>query len=80
MNFGLASFLLFPIFGFVLARMYVNLHKSKYAFWNTIFFVVTLYFFVFKMCIYTGLSESILMMALVYLPLLLWKYMLRVRA
>lgn len=80
MNFGLAGFLLFPIFGFVLARMYVNLHKSNYAFWNTIFFVVTLYFFVFKMCIYTGLSESILMMALVYLPLLFWKYMLRVRA
>jgi len=78
-NFGLFGYLAFPLFGYLFGRAHARLRASDYAFWPAVFYAAALYFFMFKLFIYTGLSESVLMIMLVFLPLWLWKTLLRVR-
>lgn len=78
-NFGIFGYLAFPLCGFLFGRSHARLKASDYAFWPAVFYGAALYFFIFKLFIYTGLSESVLMMLLVFLPLWLWKTLLRVK-
>lgn len=69
LNFGyLGVFLFFPI-GMLFGRSYRRLILSDYDHWRCIFFAAHTYFFMVKVCIYIGLSESILMMGVTYIPL-----------
>lgn len=77
--FGFLGYLLFVPAGYFFGRAHARLLHSGFQFWPSIFYSAALYFFMFKFCIYTGLSESVLMIMLVFFPLFMWKWMLKVR-
>lgn len=78
LNFGYAGFLLFLLFGAFFSVSYKRLVQSDFEFWRCIFFSAHIYFFMVKICIYIGLSESILMLLLTYVPLVLMKILSKV--
>jgi oligosaccharide repeat unit polymerase len=79
LNFGYAGFAFFLVFGAFFGVSYKRLVASDFELWRCIFFSAHIYFFMSKMCIYIGLSESILMLILTYVPLVVFKTLSRVR-
>lgn len=73
LNFGYVGFTLFLVFGVFFGTSYKRLVASDFEPWRCLFFAAHLYFFMVKICIYIGVSESILMLLLTYVPLLLMK-------
>lgn len=78
LNFGYAGFGFFLLFGAFFGVSYKRLVASDFEFWRCVFFSAHLYFFMIKICIYIGLSESILMLLLTYGPLALMKALSKV--
>jgi hypothetical protein len=73
LNFWYFGYLLFLPFGFYFGRIYSRLYRLDFELWCVLNYSVTLYFYMFKFCIYIGFSESVLIMILVYGQLWLWR-------
>ena len=79
LNFRSYAFFVFLPIGFFFARSYTALANSNYEFWRVLFYSTHAYFFFAKIFTYIGFSESVLIMLLVYVPLLGWQFLYRIR-